>query len=200
VGSNLGNWSLSVVPNLKLSPDGTLILIDPVRESSSETKSQLNKHLKVISFLKAVGSKTEVRTINVASNGGESSSFLDFATPHQAAAPQVSFIETRDVQIDTLDNLCHSILGNRNTLLKLDVQGYELEALLGADKLLRQTSVVVVEASLREIYKKGSTLFSISEYLGSRGFHLGGLVESFSEKNYGEMLQMDAVFFRTSIN
>jgi FkbM family methyltransferase len=196
VGSNRGNWSNAIIPKLKIDSSALIMLIDPIQECSEDNLKNLQKLAEVQCVRLAVGSGKSFGNIHIASNDGESSSFLNFAAAHSNAAPEVVYLAEEKVEIAALDFICHDILGRQNTLLKIDVQGFEMEVLQGASRLLNQCSVIVVEASLRETYQHGSTLFTVSEKLHSRGFYLGGLVESFSEKNYGEMIQMDAVFFR----
>jgi FkbM family methyltransferase len=193
---NRGNWANTIVPKLNIDSSALILLIDPIRECSKENLKNLQKLAEVRCVRLAVGSSKGSGSIHIASNDGESSSFLNFASAHSSAAPEVVYVSQEKVEIAPLDLICQDILGKKNTLLKIDVQGFEMEVLQGASKLLSQCSVIVIEASLRETYQNGSTLFTVSEKLHSHGFHLGGLVESFSEKNYGAMIQMDAVFFR----
>ncbi|KQV84499.1 hypothetical protein ASC90_00145 [Rhizobium sp. Root1220] len=57
-------------------------------------------------------------------------------------------------------------------LLKLDIQGFELEALKHASEILRRTLVVHCEVSFVEIYK-GQALFSeVEQYMRAIGFEL----------------------------
>jgi FkbM family methyltransferase len=179
VGSNRGEWSSQVVPHLKLAKNSKIYLIEPLCTISSEVKMKLSKKGDVITVPLAAGNSKGSFPIHVASNDGESSSFLEFASAHIEAAPSIHFVKNKNVYMDTLDNICSEILGRKNTLLKIDVQGFELEVLKGASKLLKQCKVIVIEASLSESYLTGSTLFSIASKLRNNGFQLAGLVESF---------------------
>ncbi|WP_375455805.1 FkbM family methyltransferase [uncultured Methylobacterium sp.] len=88
--------------------------------------------------------------------------------------------------------------------LKLDIQGFELEALQGAEALLQRTAVVHCEVSFAEIYE-GQRLFSdIEIFLRHRGFdfidlvhaHRGGYVVPSGTVIGDRLLWADAVFFR----
>jgi hypothetical protein len=79
-------------------------------------------------------------------------------------------------------------------LLKLDVQGYELEVLRGAEATLRQTRAVLCEVSFREFYT-GQPLFTeVVAYLGARGFTLHALAEGTALG--APLVQADALFLK----
>ncbi|MEI7893325.1 MAG: FkbM family methyltransferase, partial [Myxococcales bacterium] len=81
-------------------------------------------------------------------------------------------------------------------LLKLDVQGYELEVLKGASRTLPRCSLLLLEASLQELYVGEALFGSIHAWLGERGFILAGLAGSLRDPSDGRPLQIDALFER----
>ncbi len=196
-GAHDGTWAKDVLPFLNLQSNPNLLLIDPITSLSPKNFEILKKFTKIQSHALALGSESKSAAFHIASNSGESSSFMEFSNAHLGAAPEVFFEEIRNVSMVPLDLLADSLLGP--ILLKLDLQGYEIEALKGAKNTLSKVEVLVIEASLVEAYIGGSTLKSLISYLEPLGFSLVGLVESFSEKNYGKMIQMDAIFARNSI-
>ena len=70
----------------------------------------------------------------------------------------------------------NSILAKRNIakvdLIKLDVQGYELEVLAGFDKYMATTDAILTEASLLDIHKGVPLVRDMINYMGDRGFVL----------------------------
>ncbi len=79
-------------------------------------------------------------------------------------------------------------------LLKLDVQGYELEVLRGATAALRTTRAVLCEVSFREYYT-GQPLFpEILAFLRSHGFALHAFGESLALG--APLVQADALFLK----
>lgn len=56
-------------------------------------------------------------------------------------------------------------------LLKLDVQGYELEVLLGLEKSIEQIKVIYLEVSLHQYNEGSPLLYEVVKWLGERGFH-----------------------------
>jgi hypothetical protein len=73
------------------------------------------------------------------------------------------------LRMSTLDDLVAAEV-NSPMLLKLDVQGYELEVLRGARKILAEAEVVVIECSLIQ-YNDGAPLFAeVVSFMSERGF------------------------------
>lgn len=70
-----------------------------------------------------------------------------------------------EVPVDTLDGLMKKLGLKKCDLLKLDVEGYELEILKGADNTLRSTSMVVVSA-----YHYAGEVETVRGLLKSKGF------------------------------
>jgi len=194
-GAHRGQWSASVVPHLQAVKRPTVFCIDPLFEPSDTAREQIEAvgDLRVIRA--ALGAERGRQTFHKASNDGQSSSFLSFAPAHTDAAPSIHFSSEVEVNVMPLDDLIE--MGAKGTLLlKLDLQGYELQALSGARELLSSVTAIVVEASLQETYVTGSTLIQLAAELGPKGFVLAGLHESFSFPNWGAMVQVDAVFIR----
>ena len=70
----------------------------------------------------------------------------------------------------------NTILAKRNIpkvdLIKLDVQGYELEVLAGFDKYIATADAILTEASLLEIHKGVPLIGDVINFMGERGFVL----------------------------
>jgi hypothetical protein len=94
----------------------------------------------------------------------------------------------------TLDGLVASGEVRAPDLIKLDVQGYELEALRGAAKALRSATAVICEVSFRRLYENQALFPDVLAFLGEQGFQLRAFGSSL---NPGEALvQADALFVK----
>ena len=102
-----------------------------------------------------------------------------------------------DVPLVTLDQE----LGGRELaqplLVKLDLQGYELEALRGATATLARTRYVLVEIGLRPMYENEPSFDDVYSFLTSAGFRLTCPLSSLRD-GHGRVSQMDALFERVS--
>lgn len=113
--------------------------------------------------------------------------------------PQAQTSEVIEVQVSTLDRMLTSHLHNaERLLLKIDVQGFEKEVLLGASKTLERVSLIYVELTFVEYYQ-GQPLFDeVYRYLVGCGFEFRGVVGSLQAGENNEPTQIDAVFLTTS--
>ena len=85
---------------------------------------------------------------------------------------KIRLASTQEVEVHRLDD--YSRLHGLPTpdLIKLDVQGYELRVLEGAEALLPSVRAVLTEVSFRSYYD-GQVLFpELLHFLENRGFHL----------------------------
>jgi len=57
-------------------------------------------------------------------------------------------------------------------LLKMDVQGYEMNVLRGAEKMLPAVGLIYLEITFAKIYKHAATLDELYSFLTNRGFKL----------------------------
>lgn len=83
-------------------------------------------------------------------------------------------------------------------LLKIDVQGFELEVLRGCDELLSLFQWVYVEASFVELYGGQALAGEVVHYLVERGFALSGVYNLAYDRS-GIAIQGDFLFERARI-
>lgn len=81
----------------------------------------------------------------------------------------------------------------RPILMKLDVQGAELEVLMGAEQILRFIDAIYCEVSFVELYKGQPRATEIIQYLAQRQFELRGVFNMSTTKEYGPT-QADLLF------
>ncbi len=100
---------------------------------------------------------------------------------------------TLSVTVRRLDAVLAEPL-TRRSLLKIDVQGFELEVLKGAHQLLPQIDAVYVEASDVELYQGQALIAEIKSLLTEAGFRVVG---SFNPQfHQGQRVQADWLFMQ----
>jgi FkbM family methyltransferase len=107
-------------------------------------------------------------------------------------------IERVDVDVTTLDEFCRENGIEKIDVLKLDIQGSELEALRGAKGLLSQGNIGVIytEMLVAPSYKGQFKPLELFGFLDGLGYDLLGLY-NFMSRNDGRLLQMDAIFVQS---
>lgn len=171
-GANEGQWVSRIKPYLKGTPSITSI---EMLRSEAEKCRQNHPDIMVLNYAVGAGSYNAIARRHGFS---QSSSILVMTEIHD----QVWGSSTHDptgfetVEMKTLDALFPSVTVD---LLKLDLQGYEMEALKGAVNLLARISHVISEVAWFELYE-GQPLFAdIDKFLQDAGFHF---VEDFDVK------------------
>lgn len=79
--------------------------------------------------------------------------------------------------------------------VKLDLQGYELAALRGAEGLLGAVDVLLVEVAFRPMYEGQPLADEVRAWLEERDFVLEGLYAPWRDGR-GELASGDALFVR----
>lgn len=107
----------------------------------------------------------------------------------------LSVKQTIPIEITTLDEyvIAHSL--RRIKLLKLDVQGYELEVLKGAAKSLASVDWIYLEAQIQELYVGAPTFSEIACFLKARGFLLVRMC-AFKYDENDSLFECDMLFKR----
>lgn len=108
-----------------------------------------------------------VKTANVAAGPAEGIVHLsDFSADDQN---QVDAAGTITVAQQTLDALCREL--HQIDLLKIDVEGYELPVLKGAERVIARTRCVVLEYWREHASRFGYDFRQLFQFMRDRSFH-----------------------------
>jgi FkbM family methyltransferase len=125
-----------------------------------------------------------------------SSSILAMAKEHVEAFPYTARTSQITVPIRTMDETLEGKDLAGPTLLKLDVQGYELRVLAGAPRTLAKAHVLLVELSVQRLYEDAPLFDEVYQALRAHGFALSGVIDVLRRPADNRPLQIDAVFER----
>lgn len=120
-----------------------------------------------------VGSANGEFELNVLTDSKVSSSFL--APAHgtwDTIEYHIGAIEQERVPVVTLDQYCSEKNVESVYLIKIDVQGFEIEVLKGAGRILGTTDYVFVEAGIERLYEGAPSFAEVHSEMEKRGFHL----------------------------
>lgn len=100
------------------------------------------------------------------------------------------------VPVKTLDSIVKSeIDSGASFLLKIDVEGAEMDVLRGATETLKHCVAIVTELSVSRKYEGGAELGDVVSYLHEQVFSVYDLCSGFDRA--GKLYQLDAIFVRT---
>jgi FkbM family methyltransferase len=100
---------------------------------------------------------------------------------------------TVELPMEILDNLI-SEASHGPYMLKLDVQGFELEVLRGADRVLKNTEVCLLEVALMEYNNGAPLLAEVVAFMGSRGFAVYDISGMFRRESDNALYMIDLMF------
>lgn len=193
IGANVGDWSRtasSVFPSSRIlmfdgDPDNEPALLNTVREIGSRSEC----------FLALLGPEKK-----------DGVTFYkhrpEIGTTGSSILPEMTSFEKEVITLpmDTLDSLTDSAALRAPLLLKLDVQGFELEVLKGGSRTLKLSEVVIMEVSLLP-YNDGAPSFAgVVAFMNEEGFVAFDFCGQFRRESDHALFQTDVVFVRRESN
>ena len=189
IGANRGQFSLAAI---QVFPNAKILCFEPLESAFTVLSEVMIKEQCVSLHNIAIGNLEASMNMNVSSKE-DSSSLLDISDLQSEIFPGTSRCDSERVRVSRLSNfISESELGKIN-LIKIDVQGYELEVLLGASEILNNINYIYVECSFLELYKDQATADDVIEFLSDNGFFLQGVYNLCKDKK-GMAVQADFLF------
>ena len=166
-------------------PDVRYVMVEPLVESEPFMKDLEAAYPGSISVQAAAGSEA-----------GEATFIVDPSLSGSSFLLKPKFGELRQVKVVTIDDLVRQHQLEGPFLLKFDVQGFELQALAGAEETLKSTVAVIAEASLwGDVKRKGMTrLIDLMNWFNDRGFVLYDVAQIVRRELDDAIAEMDLVF------
>ena len=189
IGAHNGDWSqiiLESIPN-----DIYIALFEPQKIHFNKLEELFgeknNKHL----FNVALGSSSES---GIMKGGGASASLLDANDAQHAIFPNsfnTNAIE--ETPIFTLDEIIEKHQLRFPDVIKIDVQGFELDVFKGAGNALKNTKYIIAELSFISLYQNQPQLTELLQFLEYSNFKIVDFGHQW-RNNKNEIIQVDAIF------
>jgi FkbM family methyltransferase len=187
VGGNRTEWSRTALAHF---PHASCILIEPQHEMRLFLEQFCQEHPTSQYFLVAAGSKAATATITIWEDLAGSSLL---PTPEDA----LKIVgKQRDTPVARIDDLLRQTQLSLPELVKLDIQGYELEALRGASSLFGTTDLFVIELSLFNFYPNQPVLHEVVAFMAERRYFVYDIVGQLRRPYDQALGQVDFVFAR----
>lgn len=193
VGANVGQFTIATS---KIFGDIQIYSFEPLPACAQELQRNVYGIRRIVVYPFALG-ETEGDTRFYINSHTQSSSVLPLTSIHCSAFPKAQEEQITTVKISTLDLVFANIEFQHPVLLKVDVQGYEAQVLLGGEETLRRVDFVIVEVSFKTMYKGELIFRDVLRAMEARGFRFDRPVGSLANPSNGEVMQMDALFTRS---
>lgn len=189
IGANKGQFALVA---RRLFPNSKIFSFDPLPNSAKIFNTLFKEDADTIFFNYAIGPSIRKQTIHI-SKKDDSSSLLGITKLQNKLFPGTYQESTSTIDVKKLSDAIDRKKIQTKSLLKLDVQGYEYEALQGCENLLDAFDNIYCECSFVELYANQKLAHDVIKYLESRGFKLQGFYNTSYDKN-NKAIQSDFFF------
>jgi FkbM family methyltransferase len=194
IGANVGQFALTARNSF---PDSRIIAFEPLDGAARTWRSVFADDPHTTLIESAVGPLAGETVIHL-SGRADSSSLLAITEKQDEIFPGTAGIGIRTIRVT---RLCDSLKRDEiqtPALLKVDVQGYELQVLLGCEDLLDRFDWIYIECSFMELYAGQAFADQVIDWLRLRRFSLVGVYNMTYDNVTGLAVQGDFLFNRLS--
>ncbi|MDR3468652.1 MAG: FkbM family methyltransferase [Xanthobacteraceae bacterium] len=190
IGANRGQFALFA---RLLNPSAAIIVFEPLEAPRAVLTELLGADPRVRCHGVAVGALSHDATFFVTAKD-DSSSLLPVADRQREIFGTVES-STATVPVRRLSQVVSPSDLEEPSLLKIDVQGSELDVLRGSEDLLGRFAAIYVECSYLPLYQNQALAKDVISWLEERGFVLGGVFNQHDHPGVGPV-QADFLFLR----
>lgn len=188
VGANRGQWANKVLP---IFSEARFDLLEPQPSCRAALAELAQRHGGRLRHHAVAASAPGTNVVLMAGTGDTASN----TGAHVTSEVNPGTVEIPATTLDTL--FAAELTPADRTLLKLDIEGHEIEALHGAEKLLEVVEVILAEVQFFEIEHNGLPTFSdLVVYLRDRHFDLHDIACLASRRRDGRLRMGDVLFVR----
>lgn len=190
IGANRGQFALAA----RVITGARVFSFEPLPHAADVFRKVFSGDSDVVLHEAAIGNSSGKKLIHLSARD-DSSSLLEIGEVQSNFFPGTHEVGTLDVRVGTLDEFCRSEDIARPAMLKLDVQGFEVQALEGCRSLIGNFDYVYCECSFVELYKGQKLACDVIDLLRADGFCLMGIYNP-SYDGDGNCIQADLMFWK----
>jgi FkbM family methyltransferase len=169
-------------------PNAQIDCFEPDPDAYKSLKTNHEKDNLIQVFNCALGVASGELTLNLGETSAQNSFLVEYGKSTKGKIV---------VPVKTLDDL-YSEVDLFNTLLKIDVQGYEIQVLEGASKILNKLDFILLEVSLGDLFEGGVQIDEIWSFMKNQGFCYTRILDQYKDPVSHQVMQMDVLFQRNS--
>jgi FkbM family methyltransferase len=185
VGAYAGEWTLSL---RQLFSDTRILMVEPQAARRERLQALAQGH-ETVEFAPVLLGPAAANRVTFYQAETGSSVLRD---------PGNNSAQSTAMEMTTLDAAVRATPFERADFLKLDVQGYELEVLKGAEQVLPSVEAVMMEVNLIAIYQGAPLADEAVAFMAARGFRVYDVCTFFRRPHDFALWQIDMVFVRAT--
>lgn len=195
VGANCGDYAKTLIEggfkgrvySFEALPEMHAILVKRARNYCEQW---------IIAPCCAISDSVGIAKFNITSSNA-CSSLLNPISQIQGLTDVLQVVETVSVPTRTITDLCDELgIKSERMFLKLDIQGAEASALIGAMPMLERCLGLVVELSLLELYSDQALAREIHGWISDRGYDIWDIIPAWRDPASGRLGQIDVTYLR----
>jgi FkbM family methyltransferase len=185
VGANRGDWTRMAK---SVFPHASVLMIEPQAEMKAPLE-ELCRSIESVEFVSAGAGRHSGELVQTIWEDLAGSTFLPAVREDLLASGT-----QRKTPIITIDELLMARKSFIPDLIKLDIQGFELEALSGASSVFGTTQVFILETSLYPFMNGMPLTVDCMTFMAERGYDLYDVTEFLRRPLDGALGQIDLAF------
>jgi FkbM family methyltransferase len=175
-------------------PEARLYCFEPLPDAYAALKSWADGQAGTVqAFNVALGDRSGSFDMFHHVDHAASSSLLETTDTATALYPQKTRQETVSVPLKTLDELRDELDLKGEVLIKLDVQGFELNVIAGGAKTIAEANALILEVSLMPLYVGQARFDALVAELSNLGHDYAGNLDQVFAPD-GSVVFIDALF------
>ena len=192
VGANKGQFALSAAYHF---PMARIYSFEPLPDTFKKLRRNVKGKTQIRVYNCMLGS-TNGKMIFFRNEYTHVSSALSIHKDNKHPKYDPKKVTAIEVDISCLDDMAAELDIKAPVLLKMDVQGYEKEVLIGAREVIRMVDYVVFESSFVHLYENQPLFDEMHSVVKNLGYELVAPV-GFQEGKDLEIIEMDVLYKRS---
>jgi FkbM family methyltransferase len=189
IGANKGQFALACRERV---PHARIISFEPLKAPAKIFKALFAQDDKVYLNEVAIGPQTKRSAMHVSAHE-DSSSLLPIGPNQIALYPGTQEKSIIEIDVAPLSSYLMPESIKSPAMLKIDVQGFEMEVLKGCESTIEKFDFIYCECSFIELYSGQKLAYEVIEWLHQRQFNFVGIFNTSYDRS-GQAIQADFLF------
>ena len=177
---------------LRIFDNPTIHAIEPNPDFASQLRERFGSYENVIVHEKALGSQNRKGNINILNYPLASSILTSTETSKKYHGEKMEISDVLEIEIVRLE----SIIDHEIDILKMDLQGYELEALKGSENVLHEIKLILLEVEFIPLYENQPLFGDLDVFLRGKGFNFHNFYDLWTHRD-GQLTSGDAIYLNS---